>query len=93
MDTQRFLSDEPVLACPPSAAYRLRKFVKRHKGRVAAANLVLVALFLGMAGTTFGLVRAESQRRQAVAAEAKKGSGTVTIEIRCHIMFAGTAKK
>src|SRR5439155_4134795 len=25
-DVQRYLADEPVLACPPSAAYRLRKF-------------------------------------------------------------------
>src|SRR6476620_380500 len=26
MDVQRYLVDEPVLACPPSAGYRLRKF-------------------------------------------------------------------
>ena len=34
-DVERYLADEPVEACPPSAAYRLRKFVRRHKGPVA----------------------------------------------------------
>ncbi len=33
MDIRRYLDDEPVTASPPSAAYRLRKFVKRNKGR------------------------------------------------------------
>src|SRR5439155_19638722 len=30
-DVQRYLADEPVQACPPSAGYRLRKFVRRNK--------------------------------------------------------------
>src|SRR6266536_6039131 len=30
-DLQRYLADEPVLACPPSARYRLRKFVRRNR--------------------------------------------------------------
>ena len=30
-DLQRYLADEPVLACPPSASYRLRKFARRNK--------------------------------------------------------------
>jgi hypothetical protein len=33
MDVQRYLADEPVLAGPPSVAYRLRKFVKRTEVR------------------------------------------------------------
>jgi serine/threonine protein kinase/tetratricopeptide (TPR) repeat protein len=58
MDIQRYLADEPVLAGPPTVVYRLRKFVKRHKGRVVAASLVLLALLAGMVGTTVGLIRA-----------------------------------
>src|SRR5262249_7569931 len=54
MDTRRYRADEPVLAGPPSAAYRLKKFVKRHKGHVVAAGLVLLALLAGVAGTTWG---------------------------------------
>ena len=30
-DIERYLHDEPVQACPPSAAYRLRKFARRHR--------------------------------------------------------------
>src|SRR6202166_1725247 len=40
-DIQRYLADEPVLACPPSAGYRLRKFARRNKGGLAVAALVL----------------------------------------------------
>src|SRR5262249_24659724 len=30
-DVRHYLADEPVLACPPSAGYRFRKFVRRHR--------------------------------------------------------------
>jgi serine/threonine protein kinase/tetratricopeptide (TPR) repeat protein len=66
-DVQRYLDDEPVQACPPSTAYRVRKFVRRHKGPVVAAALVLLTLAVGIIGTTWGMVRA-----QAAAAERQK---------------------
>jgi serine/threonine protein kinase/tetratricopeptide (TPR) repeat protein len=48
LDVQRYLADEPVLACPPSAGYRLGKFARRNKGGLAVAALVLCFLvFLG----------------------------------------------
>ena len=56
-DIQRYLSDEVVEARPPSAGYRVRKFVSRHRGQVLAAGLVLLALLAGVAGTTWGLIR------------------------------------
>jgi serine/threonine protein kinase len=40
MDVQRYLQDDPVQACPPSAAYRLRKFLRRNRGPVLAACVV-----------------------------------------------------
>src|SRR5262249_8834323 len=77
-DIERFLHHEPVLAGPPSAAYRLRKFVRRNRTQVMAGCLLLLTLLLGLAGTTFGLIRAEraradeaNQRRLAEANEAK----------------------
>jgi tetratricopeptide (TPR) repeat protein len=60
-DLQRYLADEPVLACPPTTGYRLRKFARRNKGPVMAACLVAIALLGGIVGTTFGLVRAEQR--------------------------------
>src|SRR5262249_625996 len=53
-DILRHLSSEPVLAVPPSRAYRLRKFVRKHRGGVIAASLLLVTLLAGIAGTAWG---------------------------------------
>jgi serine/threonine protein kinase/tetratricopeptide (TPR) repeat protein len=69
-DVRRYLRDEPAEACPPSARYRLGKFVRRHRGMVLAAALVLLALLAGLVGTTWGLVVAE-RARQAEAARAE----------------------
>ncbi len=67
-DIQRYLADETVEARPPSAGYRFQKFVTRHKGQVIAASLVLLVLLCGIAGTTFGLFRAQAAQK----AEAKQ---------------------
>jgi WD40 repeat protein/serine/threonine protein kinase len=57
-DVERYLRDEPVQACPPSAGYRLRKLLRRNRGPVAAAALLCVALVAGMIGTTLGFFEA-----------------------------------
>ncbi|MCK7593727.1 serine/threonine-protein kinase [Pseudomarimonas salicorniae] len=49
-DIRRFLAGRPVLAAPPSAGYRLRKFMRRHAIAVGAAALLLLALTGGVAG-------------------------------------------
>ncbi len=67
-DIQRYLADEAVEARPPSAAYRFQKFVRRNKGQVIAAGLVLLVLVGGVIGTSIGLVRAEFQRGLAIKA-------------------------
>jgi WD40 repeat protein len=73
MELQRYLADEPVLAGPPGPGYRLRKFVRRHRGPVLAAALVLLALLGGITGATWGLVRAERARRaEAEARQAEE---------------------
>src|SRR5215472_7250838 len=64
-DIQRYLADEVVEARPPSAAYRVRKFIRRHKGQVIAASLVLLTLLGGIAGTTWGLIAAKEQEQVA----------------------------
>jgi WD40 repeat protein len=65
MDVQRYLADEPVTAGPPSARYRLKKFLRRNRGPVLAAMLVILALIGGIIGTTLGLWRAEEEARNA----------------------------
>jgi serine/threonine protein kinase/tetratricopeptide (TPR) repeat protein len=66
-DVQGYLHDEPVHACPPSASYRLRKFVRRNKGPVLATSVFLLLLVTGGAGTAVGLVRALEAEGQALA--------------------------
>ncbi len=64
-DIRRFLLDEPVHARPPTAAYQLRKFARRHKAafRVAAGiAAILVVATLVSTGEAF---RALEQKRQA----------------------------
>src|SRR5262249_22634369 len=56
-DVQRYLADEPVLACPPSLGYRLGKLLRRYKGPVLAGSLVALALVGGIIGTAWGLMR------------------------------------
>jgi len=75
-DVGRHLDNEPVSACPPSTRYRMSKFVRRHRVGVAAATAVLLALMLGVMGTTVGLVRAKrsESRAQRDAATAEQVS-------------------
>jgi WD40 repeat protein/serine/threonine protein kinase len=62
-DIQRYLANEPVEARPPTARYRLRKFVTRHKRPVLAATLVMLALIGGTVGTTMGMLRANKAKQ------------------------------
>ena len=64
-DIQRYLADEVVEARPPSRGYRLKKFVKRNKGQVIAASLVLLTLVAGIVGTSWGMWDANIARRSA----------------------------
>jgi serine/threonine protein kinase len=65
-DVERYLLDEPVQACPPSAAYRLKKFVRRNK--VAAfVGGCLVAAVAALAVSNFVIRSALSQKNAALA--------------------------
>src|SRR5439155_11194584 len=54
---------------PRTAAHRLRKFVLRNRGPVAAAASVLVALLAGLVTASYGFYRADIQRQRAEGAE------------------------
>jgi serine/threonine protein kinase/WD40 repeat protein/tetratricopeptide (TPR) repeat protein len=50
-DVQRYLADEPVQACPPSAMYRFRKYARRNKAGLTIAGMVAAFLVLVAAGS------------------------------------------
>ena len=57
-DIRRHLRHEPVLAGPPGAGYRLRKFVRRHRAVAAGTAAVAVALLAGTIVSTWQAYRA-----------------------------------
>jgi hypothetical protein len=69
MDVQRYLIDEPVEACPPSAGYRLRKFSRRHRPAILAAAGILRALVVGLVLATWQAVRATRAEGRALVAQ------------------------
>src|SRR5262249_2381505 len=69
MDLQRYMADEPVLACPPSARYRFRKFARRHRTVLAASAAIVLSIIGGIVGTTWQAIHATHERDRAVTAE------------------------
>ena len=65
-DIEHYLSDQPVLACPPSTSYRFRKFASRNKVALAVGSAFLLLMLLGLAGTTSQMVRARTAEREAL---------------------------
>src|SRR5580658_8925116 len=57
-DVLRYLSGEPVLAVPPSASCRLRKFVRKNRGPVSAAVAIVLLIVVGVAANSWQVVRA-----------------------------------
>jgi tetratricopeptide (TPR) repeat protein len=68
-DIHRYLDSEPIEARPPSAIYKLRRFVARNKPLVAGAATVFVVLVAGIIVSTTLYYRAEAARTVAVAAQ------------------------
>ena len=61
-DIQRHLANEPILARPPSAIYRLQKMARRNKRVFTAAAAVTFALVAGMAISTAMFFREKQER-------------------------------
>ncbi len=57
-DVQRYLNDEPVQACPPSAGYKFRKYFHKHKSGVLLAAAFMALLVSGAVVSAWQAVRA-----------------------------------
>jgi tetratricopeptide (TPR) repeat protein/serine/threonine protein kinase len=71
LDILRYLADEAVQACPPSATYRFRKFARRNKRTLATAALLGVILLgaVGVVAGSMGWVARDRAARQLVVNE------------------------
>lgn len=76
-DLRRYTNEEPVRARGDARAYRVRKFVRRHRLAVAtaAAVLLLIAAFVGVLVRQQALTAAERDRAQAEAQKAEQVAG------------------
>ena len=67
-DIRRHLDNEPIIACPPSAAYRFQKLVSRNKLVFAAVSAVAIALLVGISLATWMYLRERAALKLARAA-------------------------
>ena len=61
-DLARYLSNEPVQACPPSLVYRARVFVRRHRASIGTAASLLAIALIGTALTLWQAIQAAAAR-------------------------------
>jgi WD40 repeat protein len=67
IEVKRHLNNEPVLASPPSATYRLGKFAKAHRAMLATIAIVVSMLIVGTAVSTWLAVRATQAEKLAAS--------------------------
>ncbi|MCW5776974.1 MAG: tetratricopeptide repeat protein, partial [Phycisphaeraceae bacterium] len=67
-DIRNYLGGRSLLAGPETASYRVQKFIRRNRAGVIAVSAMAALLVGGIAGTGYGLVRAEARRADAVEA-------------------------
>jgi tetratricopeptide (TPR) repeat protein len=83
-DIERYLRDEAVHACPPSARYRLRKFVRRNRASLAGLLLLAISLVVALAGITGGIgwaMRDRTARDEQTAQERTARQAKVSAQL------------
>jgi tetratricopeptide (TPR) repeat protein len=78
-DVERFLADESVEACPPSAAYRLRKFIRRNRASLLLAG-ALIATLVVVVGALLA-IRAEGSRNRAAREARATASALAAVSV------------
>jgi eukaryotic-like serine/threonine-protein kinase len=73
LDIERYLNDEPVEACPPSAWYRFRKFARRHRRGLFTAAVSFLAVVL-TAAASGGLIWQANQDLQHALESERRGA-------------------
>jgi serine/threonine protein kinase len=74
-DVQRYLNDEPVQACPPTAGYRLRKFARRNKAALGTVTVAALALCVAAGALVVSNIRISGESAEkAKALEAATAS-------------------
>jgi non-specific serine/threonine protein kinase/serine/threonine-protein kinase len=79
-DLERYLHDEPVEACPPSARYKLMKFARKHRRAFATAAGFLLMLIAAVVVSAVLAVRARIAEADALAQSRKTAQAQARAE-------------
>jgi WD40 repeat protein len=82
-DLKRHLNHEPVVACPPSAAYRIQKAFLRNKLAFTAASAVTLTLIAGLGFSTWAFL-SEAAQRQTALEQKRKAEAAQASEVEQH---------
>ncbi len=74
MDIQRYLAGEPVLAAPPGASYRLRKFARKNRVALTTAATITLLVVAGVVAVVTVQVRANRDLAEKNAELAREQS-------------------
>jgi serine/threonine protein kinase len=81
LDVQRYLADEQVMACPPSAWYRFEKFARRNKAAIAIPVVVILAGLMLLSGVLWhnkqlaAEVKEKERKQLEAQSEARRADG------------------
>ena len=64
-DLDRFLTNQPITAGPPSTAYRFKKFVQRQRARLIPASIVACVLLVGLTMALVTVLRERAEKQAA----------------------------
>jgi WD40 repeat protein/tRNA A-37 threonylcarbamoyl transferase component Bud32 len=68
-DILRHLNDEPVEASPPTAGYRMRKLVRRHRRALFVSTAFVGLLVAGVVVSSWLAIQAVAAKREAIRAQ------------------------
>lgn len=97
-DVQRFLADEPVEACPPSASYRISKLARRHRKALVTGMCFVLVLIGAAVVSTFQAIRAtlaetEARQQRDAATKARGQAEAVTRFLTEDILFEAAPER
>jgi WD40 repeat protein/serine/threonine protein kinase len=79
-DIQRYLTDDAVQACPPSAMYRFGKFARRNKAAFVMTTIVGSTLLLAVAGLAVSTILIARQQQATETALHAETLATATLQ-------------
>lgn len=92
MDIQHHLSNEPVVARPPTKLYRFQKLVRRNKLAVAASVMLAGTLLLGVVASMWQALRATRAEREQVTLRMQAEEARATAEANARKATSEAAK-